>query len=403
MNKDEKIEAKLREKNRKEKEKLDRQRQKDLIREEKERRRNSFGYKFKTFIYTIIFAIILIVIAFFGLKYYLNDKLDKLYNEEMSYYLNEGKNLLNDKKFEDSINMFKKVEKESSLYDEAQKMINEAMDKYLEEYNQIANIYISEGNYERAIDLYESLPEEMKDSSEVKEAIANVELAKIQDKIKELTNSYDVLVSISDELNSNVSDTAKNKIYEFLNEKINSYNDEVKSEVNSDNYDEYSKDIQELIKLYPESKTLSDLLIFVNSFKPQSLLSLNYELENKVIEISDDKSSVTDNKNEKYTNYILVNASDNLSENEITWNLNGEYSRLTGKICLNSKIKKITSKGIKVTVFGDDKVLYKSKRVKKDTDPFTFDIDISNVKTLKVVLESDKGISYFIANPLISK
>ena len=160
---------------------------------------------------------------------------------------------------------------------------------------------------------------------------------------------------------------------------------------------------KELIKLYPESKTLSDLLIFVNSFKPQSLLSLNYELENKVIEISDDKSSVTDNKNEKYTNYILVNASDNLSENEITWNLNGEYSRLTGKICLNSKIKKITSKGIKVTVFGDDKVLYKSKRVKKDTDPFTFDIDISNVKTLKVVLESDKGISYFIANPLISK
>ena len=321
----------------------------------------------------------------------------------MSYYLDEGKNLLNDKKFEDSINMFKKVEKESSLYDEAQKMINEAMDKYLEEYNQIADIYISEGNYERAIDLYESLPEEMKDSSEVKEAIANVELAKIQDKIKEITNSYDVLVSISDELNSNVSDTAKNKIYEFLNEKINSYNDEVKSKVNSDNYDEYSKDIQELIKLYPESKTLSDLLIFVNSFKPQSLLSLNYELENKVIEISDDKSSVTDNKNEKYTNYILVNASDNLSENEITWNLNGEYSRLTGKICLNSKIKKITSKGIKVTVFGDDKVLYKSKRVKKDTDPFTFDIDISNVKTLKVVLESDKGISYFIANPLISK
>ena len=124
MNKDEKIEAKLREKNRKEKEKLDRQRQKDLIREEKERRRNSFGYKFKTFIYTIIFAIILIVIAFFGLKYYLNDKLDKLYNEEMSYYLNEGKNLLNDKKFEDSINMFKKVEKESSLYDEAQKYLN---------------------------------------------------------------------------------------------------------------------------------------------------------------------------------------------------------------------------------------------------------------------------------------
>ena len=52
---------------------------------------------------------------------------------------------------------------------------------------------------------------------------------------------------------------------------------------------------------------------------------------------------------------------------------------------------------------GDNKVLYKSKRVRKDTDPFNFNIDISDVKDLKIVLESDKGISYFIADAMISK
>ena len=323
----------------------------------------------------------------------------------MSNYLVEGKNLLNNKEFEDAKDMFEKVEEESSLYDEAQKLINDAMDKYLEEYNNIADIYMSEGDFERAIELYNSLPDEMKNSSEVKEAIANVEVSRLQDKIKDITNSYDVLVTISEELNnSNISETAKNKINEFLNEKINSYNEEVKASVNSENYEEYLKEIEDLIEIYPENKILSDLLIFVNSFKPKSLLSLNYELENKTIEISGDKSkTVTDDKGKKYSNYILVNESDNLKENEITWNINGEYSKLSGKICLNDEIKDITSKGIKVTVLGDNKVLYKSKRVRKDTDPFNFNIDISDVKDLKIVLESDKGISYFIADAMISK
>ena len=405
MNKEEKKEAKMREKDRKEREKLEKIRQKELIKDEKERRRNSFGYKLKTFFFTLVFAIILIIVAFFALKYYLNGKQDKLYNEEMSYYLEEGKNLLNNKEFEDAIKMFEKVEEESSLYDEAQKLINDAMDKYLEEYNNIADIYMSEGDFERAIELYNSLPDEMKNSSEVKEAIANVEVSRLQDKIKDITNSYDVLVTISEELNnSNISETAKNKINEFLNEKINSYNEEVKASVNSENYEEYLKEIEDLIEIYPENKILSDLLIFVNSFKPKSLLSLNYELENKTIEISGDKSkTVTDDKGKKYSNYILVNESDNLKENEITWNINGEYSKLSGKICLNDEIKDITSKGIKVTVLGDNKVLYKSKRVRKDTDPFNFNIDISDVKDLKIVLESDKGISYFIADAMISK
>lgn len=405
MNKDEKREAKMREKDRKEREKLEKLRQKELIKDEKERRRNSFGYKLKTFFFTVIFAIVLIVIAFFALKYYLNEKQGELYNEEMSYYLEEGKNLLNDKKFEEAIKYFEMVDEKSSLYDEAQDLIKDTMDKYLDEYDQIANIYMSEGDFERAIELYESLPEYMRNSNEVKESIANVELSRLQYKIKDITNSYDVLVMISDELNTNVSDIAKNKINEFLNEKINAYNEEVKSNVTSENYDDYLKDIQELIKIYPENQVLSDLLIFVNSFKPQSLLSLNYELENKIIEISDEENnnSVTDNKNKKYTNYILVNESDDLNENEITWNINGEYSKLSGKICLSNKIKNITSKGIKVTVYGDNKVIYKSKRVRKDTDPFNFNIDISNVKTLRIVLESDNGISYFIADPMISK
>ena len=60
-------------------EKMQRQREKEIIREEKDRVRNSFWYKFKSFIITLLFVIIFIVVAFFLLKYYLNQKSLKNY------------------------------------------------------------------------------------------------------------------------------------------------------------------------------------------------------------------------------------------------------------------------------------------------------------------------------------
>ena len=403
MNKEEKREAKLREKNRREQEKLEIKKQKEMIKEEKERIRNSFGYKFKTFIFTIVFAIILIIVAFFGLKYYLNEKQNELYNEEMAYYLEQGEKLLGEKKFEEAINMFSKIEEDSDLYEEAQNKLNETVETYLEEYNNIAEIYISEGNYDKAIDLFESLPDSLKETAEVKESIANIELSRIQNEIKDLTDSYDVLVAISENISLDLSQETINKINEFLNTKIDSYEEEVKNSISSKTYEKYINEIEELVKLYPENIKINDLLEFVKSYEPQSLLSLSYQVENETIEISNNQDTVTDSENKKYTSYILVNESNTLVENTISWSLDGTYSTLSGKICLSNEVEDLNSDGVKITVYGDNKSIYKSKKIRNTTKPFNFNVDISGVKELKIVLESDKGITYFIANPVISK
>ena len=403
MNKEEKREAKLREKNRREQEKLEIKKQKEMIKEEKERIRNSFGYKFKTFIFTIVFAIILIIVAFFGLKYYLNEKQNELYNEEMAYYLEQGEKLLGEKKFEEAINMFSKIEEDSDLYEEAQNKLNETVESYLEEYNNIAEIYISEGNYDKAIDLFESLPDSLKETAEVKESIANIELSRIQNEIKDLTDSYDVLVAISENISLDLSQETINKINEFLNTKIDSYEEEVKNSISSKTYEKYINEIEELVKLYPENIKINDLLEFVKSYEPQSLLSFSYQVENETIEISNNQDTVTDSENKKYTSYILVNESNTLVENTISWSLDGTYSTLSGKICLSNEVEDLNSDGVKITVYGDNKSIYKSKKIRNTTKPFNFNVDISGVKELKIVLESDKGITYFIANPVISK
>lgn len=403
MNKDEKREAKLREKNRKEQEKLELKRQKEMRKEEKERIKNSFGYKFKSFIFTVIFVMILIVVAFFGLKYYLNEKETELYNEEMSYYFEQGEKFLNEKKFEEAINMFNKVEEDSEIYDKTQEKLKETLDSYLEEYKNTADIYVSAGEFDRAIDLFNSLPDALKDTDEVKEEIANIELLKVQSKIESMTNLYDVLVTISESIEPDLSQEAKDKITEFLNAKISDYETEVKDNISSETYEKYLKEAEELVKIYPEDVKIAELLELVKSYQPKNLLSLSYQNENETIDISNDKGSVTDNKNAKYTSYILVKETDELKENAITWNLDGNYSELSGKICLSNKIKDVKSDGVKVTILGDNKVIYKSKKIKKGTNPFNFNIDVTGVKELKLILESDNDISYFIANPTINK
>lgn len=145
-------------------EKMQRQREKEIIREEKDRVRNSFWYKFKSFIITLLFVIIFIVVAFFLLKYYLNQKQEELYKEEMSYYYEEGQKLLEKEEYEKAIKILSKIEKNSDNYNKAQEKINEATDRFFGNYMNTANIYIEQKEYDRALDLFESLSDELKDT-----------------------------------------------------------------------------------------------------------------------------------------------------------------------------------------------------------------------------------------------
>lgn len=405
MNKDEKKEAKLREKRAREQEKLELQRQKEIIREEKERIRNSLWYKLKTFISTVIFVAILLVVVFFALKYYLGEKQKELYNEEMNYYYSEGENFLSNKEYEKAIEMFNKVEEDAAIYKDAQTKLDETMKSYLEDYINASNIYVADKNYEKAIEIFENLPEELQASEEVKEAIASIEFTMIEENVKDIKNYVEKLIEIKNNMSDDLSEKAIEKVNEYIDETANLYMVEIKEKISSKNYETYMKAVESLLEVYGENEKINEIKELVKSYEPVSLLGLAYEKEEGTLVISpkDDKKYAEDTKKVKYDAYILVNETEKAEENSVTWKLNGEYTELSGKICLNSKLKNITSKGVKITILGDERVIYKSKKIKDGTNPFTFNVSIIGVDELKIVLESDTGISYFIGNPLISK
>lgn len=383
-------------------EKMKRQREKEIIRQEKDRVRNSFWYKFKSFILTLIFAIILIIVAFFLLKYYLNYKQEELYKEEMNYYYEEGQKLLEKEEYEKAIKILNKIEKDSDSYNKAQEKINEATDRFFGNYMNTANIYIEQKEYDRALDLFESLSDELRDTESAKIAIAEINYQIVQKKILEFDNFYDRILAINRCITDELDNKSKDKINDLLDYNISKYEEEITNSISSKTYDKYSKELDNISKKIDNDK-IEELQEFVKEYEPLSLVTLNYKKQEETIEVSSKDKSVEDTKSEKYTNYILINQSNKLKENTITWKIDKEYTKLSGKISLNKNFKNITSKGVKITIYGNNRVIYKSKKIKKGIQPFNFNIDVTGVTEIKILLESDKGISYFIANPILSK
>jgi len=400
MNSDEKINKKQA----KEQAKYEKQMEKERIKDEKERIRNSFGHRFKSFILTIIFVIILAIAGFFGLKYYLGEKQTELYNEEMNYYYSKGEEYLKNGEYEKAIIMFEKVEKNADKYKDAQAKIDETVKGYIEDYISEANKYIDSKEYDKAISIFDELSDELKNTDEVQEAIANIVVKKVENKIESEENLYKQIIMIYEESEQSLNTKSEEAVEELLTEKINKFEEEVKSEISAKSYEKYSKEIIEIKEKIKDNDTINKIEELIEGYKPQDLLSFDYEKEETITTSKDGYSYVvTDVKGDKYTDYILVNESSKLKENKITWKLDGEYSLLSGRIAISDEIGKVTSKGVKVSVIGDGKTIYKSKKLKNKTAPFDFSVDISGVKELKIVLESDKGISYIIGSPVIVK
>lgn len=396
---------KMNKKQAKEQAKYEKRMEKERIKDEKERIRNSFGHRFKSFILTVIFVIILAIAGFFGLKYYLGEKQAELYNEEMNYYYSKGEEYLESKEYEKAIKMFKKVEKDADKYKDAKNKLEETMKVYIEDYVSSANNYVELKEYNKAIAIFDELSDEIKNTDEVQDAIADIVIKKVENEISEKEELYEQIIIINEEMKDSINSKVEEKLDDMMLEKVNSYVEELKEKISAKNYETYKEQVEKIVESIGEptevTKKLYDTL---ETYRPKDLLSLNYEKEDTLITSTENGNTpVRDTKGDMYSNYILVNESEKQKDNTITWDLNGEYTLLSGKIALNEEISKVTSKGVKISIIGDGKTIYKSKKIKKTTNPFEFNVDVSKVKELKIILESDKGISYVIGNPIISK
>lgn len=389
-------EMKLEEKQRKMQEKAD-------IKAEKERRKNSFGRKVRNFFLTILFIVILIIVGFYFGKEFLTRKEKELSNDKMAQVYQSALSAIDSKEYKEAIKLLKSIDKEYDNYNEVSEKLKDIEQLYLNEYLVSSDEYLKDKKFEKALDVLNGIEDELKNADIVNEKISEIHIAKIKEEVNTLKTSkttIDILMFLIDydEISEDVTDA----IQELVNEYKNQFVLETRLLIKSD-YAKAKANINAVKKLLPDDKDIKDLEKDLSNAEPtpSSLLNLKSNVSSGRLTVIKGENAITNVKGTGFTNYIL---SSDAQGGEVEFELNKEYSRLTGNLCIQSEgaeINAAEAQKIRITIYGDGKVIYFSNQFSGDLSDINFSVDVSSVKKLKIAFKGSPTVKYFIADPML--
>lgn len=401
-----KKDLKLRAQERKLEEKEKKAIEKAQIKEEKERIRNSFGRKVRNFFLTIILVIILLVVGFFFAKDFLSKKEVELLNKKMDQNYQTALEMIENGEYKNAIDLLKTITSNYDNFSEVTKKLKDVEELYLNQYLENADKYLKDKNYDKALDALKKVDEDLQEAESIVKKKIEIHNAKIEEKIQkfteENTENYEILKYLV-EYDYDGIDNLKEEIDDLISDYKNKLILEVR-ELVVKNYEEAKEMVEKLEKILPEDKEISDLVQEISKLEPVSLLSLDVGNKEGKLNISrNPKNDIKDIEGNSYTNYISV-TSTGKDLNTVIYKLNGEYSKLTGKICIMDSSKDAAVSGEpRVNIYSDGNLLYASNILTNNTNNVDFSVDIDDVDDLKIELVGGTNLSYFIANPTLTR
>lgn len=401
-----KKDLKLRAQERKLEEKEKKAIEKAQIKEEKERIRNSFGRKVRNFFLTIILVIILLVVGFFFAKDFLSKKEVELLNKKMDQNYQTALEMIENGEYKNAIDLLKTITSNYDNFSEVTKKLKDVEELYLNQYLENADKYLKDKNYDKALDALKKVDEDLQEAESIVKKKIEIHNAKIEEKIQKFTEenaeNYEILKYLV-EYDYDGIDNLKEEIDDLISDYKNKLILEVR-ELVVKNYEEAKEMVEKLEKILPEDKEISDLVQEISKLEPVSLLSLDVGNKEGKLNISrNPKNDIKDIEGNSYTNYISV-TSTGKDLNTVIYKLNGEYSKLTGKICIMDSSKDAAVSGEpRVNIYSDGNLLYASNILTNNTNNVDFSVDIDDVDDLKIELVGGTNLSYFIANPTLTR
>ena len=408
--KDEKLfdkkEFKLKQQARKLEEKEKKAKEKAEIKAEKERIKNSFGRKVRNFFLTIILVIILLIVGFYFSKDYLTKKEKELANEKMQQTYQTVLGLIEDKNYKKAIELLKTINSDFSNYQEVSKKLKEVEQMYLNDYLLDADKYLKDKKYDKALSVLDKVEKELQNAEVIINKKSDIHIAKIQNKIKEFeTDNEDIegILKFLVDYNTNDLNNVKEEVDDLISEYKNKFILETR-ELMAKDFEKAKLNLEEVEKILPEDKDIKDLLEELNNKEPVSLLELSAgEREGKLSISKNPRNDIKATDGNSYVNYILVQNSKENS-NTVTYNLDKEYSKLSGKICIlqSSKDAEISGEP-QVKIYNKDKVIYSSEKLTGTSKNIEFSVDVNDCDEIKIELIGDTKLNYFIADPTLTK
>lgn len=376
------------------------------IRAEKERIRNSFGRKVRNFFLTVIFVIILLVVGFYFAKDYLAKREKELSNEKMGQTYQIALTAIDEKDYEKAIELLKSIGVEYEKFAEVSKKLKEVEQLYLNEYLVDSDKYLKEEKFDKALEVLDQISEEFQSAEIINEKKANIHVAKINAKIKVLEAKKDFIEIIKYLLEYDSNDLVDVK--DEIDDLVLKYKNEIileARELMPKDYKKAKEKIDVIKKIMPDDKDIQELVDELAKFEPVSLVSLTpNQRTGKLTIYTKTKNQAKDIAGNTYADYILSLNSNNSDLNTVEYKLDKKYSKITGKICVLQSSKDATLFGTPVVKFyNGDQVIYTSDEISPTAGNVDFSVDVSEVDKLKIELTGNVNLSYFIADPMLTK
>ena len=273
-------------------------------------------------------------------------KIEKLYESKKNYLL--ALDCYDKKDFSRAYEYLELVDTNDSYFKKVTKLKENI---YLDYMNSIKN-YVNE-NLEDNLDSYKNILKYLEDEKEN----SSIDISLDED-FKKLEDQYIKLV--------------KEKYLELINNNMDNY---------ETSYDYVREAISFLTSINVDANEFIPLLSDLNgkldiNITELEVLDADNEWNQKVLAVSDNKDNV-------YKEAIVLKKSDN-TKSSISYNLNGKYKSLEGTIgifSLDSSNDKSTGY---IKIYGDDKLLYTSKKLNQDSNCVEFNIDVHNITVLRI-------------------
>lgn len=325
--------------------------------------------------------------------------LDEL-NESKSNYEKANEEFEN-ADYEDAMEYYDMVIEKDSNYQTAQGLVEESKKKFIEVTDEQAQIYIDDGKYLKAIEVYESA-QKVYDDGSIDGKIADIE-ADYKSSLEAQAAEYENNGEWSSAINTyeTLYDYFKDESYkvnitDVTNKCINAAIDEAEQYLSEGNTTD-AKAVIKTAEIYVgDDAELEDELARIESFEPVSLMDLDtFYTETGYAKIEDWGSEDKDNLGNTYDAGMLIDLPGvGNYDASIAYMINGEYDILSGKFVLHSESKNKTNEKytIQLYIYGDGKLLYTSSVMRGGVLPEEVSVDISGV--IELIIEF-KGYASF--------
>ena len=157
--------------------------------------------------------------------------------------------------------------------------------------------------------------------------------------------------------------------------------------------------------IFPENETIAGLYDQAEGHLPKSMDTLSWE-NDTLRGTKTTGDNVEDTHGNLYEHAVIYTEPSAISMQTMAYSegkdlcqLNGRYTRLQGTLAIKAGSRGIQNDRTGIfRIYGDDTLLFEAGELSEESEPQSFDLDVSGVKTLTFAFESGTGLKYLLGD-----